>query len=67
MVFGPLEFGIALIIVLMWVVPFGIVVILVRNYLRKRQTAQSRELQDEIELLKKQVEALEQGKVKQPK
>ena len=65
MVFGPLEFALAFIIVLMWVAPFAIVAILFRNYLRKRRTKQSQELGAEIELLKQQVATLEKGKMKE--
>ena len=61
MVIGPTEVILIIVSVLLWLLPFAIIAILIRNYLRKRQTKQSRELQAEIELLKQQVTELERS------
>ncbi|ADJ26851.1 multiple C2 domain-containing protein, transmembrane 1 [Dehalogenimonas lykanthroporepellens BL-DC-9] len=62
MTFGPLEFMIIIINILLWLVPIAIVVVLVRNYFIKRHRAENRELQEEIDALKDQVSSLERNR-----
>ena len=63
MVIGLTEVILIIVSVLLWLVPIAIIAILIRNFLWKRRTRESMELQDEIARLKQQVTELESRKL----
>ena len=64
MTFGFTEFMILIVNILLWLVPLAVIVILVRNYLNKRRREENRELRDEIDALKTQVDTMERDRKK---